>query len=259
MRVLLTGADGYIGAVMGPKLIAAGHDVTGLDTGFYRRGWLFDDGRTHPRSSPRTCARSPSTTSRLRRRRPPRRALQRPDRRERPRADHGDQPPGLGAPRREGARRRRQALRLRLVLRDLRRRRRRDAHRESALAPQTAYARCKILVESDVRALADDGLHPDLHAQRHRLRRLAAPALRHRPQQPLRLRPHHRRDPHDQRRLAVAADRPHRGHLPGDDLRARGAAARRSPARSSTSAPTRRTTASARSPRSSRGPSPAAR
>ena len=49
MRVLLTGADGYIGAIMGPKLIEAGHDVVGLDTGFYRRGWLFDDGRTHPR------------------------------------------------------------------------------------------------------------------------------------------------------------------------------------------------------------------
>lgn len=48
MRVLLTGADGYIGAIMGPKLIEAGHDVVGLDTGFYRRGWLFDDGRTHP-------------------------------------------------------------------------------------------------------------------------------------------------------------------------------------------------------------------
>jgi nucleoside-diphosphate-sugar epimerase len=49
MRVLLTGADGYIGAIMGPKLIEAGHDVVGIDTGFYRRGWLFDDGRTHPR------------------------------------------------------------------------------------------------------------------------------------------------------------------------------------------------------------------
>ena len=48
MRVLLTGADGYIGAIMGPKLIAAGHDVVGLDTGFYRRGWLFDDGLPHP-------------------------------------------------------------------------------------------------------------------------------------------------------------------------------------------------------------------
>jgi nucleoside-diphosphate-sugar epimerase len=48
MRVFLTGADGYIGAIMGPRLIEAGHEVTGLDTGFYRRGWLYDDGRTHP-------------------------------------------------------------------------------------------------------------------------------------------------------------------------------------------------------------------
>jgi nucleoside-diphosphate-sugar epimerase len=48
MRVFLTGADGYIGAIMGPKLIEAGHDVLGMDTGFYRRGWLFDDGRPHP-------------------------------------------------------------------------------------------------------------------------------------------------------------------------------------------------------------------
>jgi nucleoside-diphosphate-sugar epimerase len=32
MRVLLTGHDGYIGAVMGDQLVAAGHTVTGLDT-----------------------------------------------------------------------------------------------------------------------------------------------------------------------------------------------------------------------------------
>ena len=63
---------------------------------------------------------------------------------------------------------------------------------ESDLAPQTAYAKCKILVESDVRALPRRDLHPDLHAQRHRLRREPAAALRHRAQQPLRLRPHHR-------------------------------------------------------------------
>lgn len=48
MRVLLTGADGYIGAIMGPKLLEAGHEVMGLDTGYYRRGWLFDDGKVHP-------------------------------------------------------------------------------------------------------------------------------------------------------------------------------------------------------------------
>ncbi len=49
MKIFLTGADGYIGVIMGPKLIEAGHEVVGLDTGFYRRGWLFDDHRTHPK------------------------------------------------------------------------------------------------------------------------------------------------------------------------------------------------------------------
>lgn len=48
MRILYTGADGYIGAVLGPKLLDRGYDVTGIDTGLYRRGWLFDDGRTRP-------------------------------------------------------------------------------------------------------------------------------------------------------------------------------------------------------------------
>jgi nucleoside-diphosphate-sugar epimerase len=48
MRVLYTGADGYIGAVLGPKLLSNGHDAVGIDTGLYRRGWLFDDGCTRP-------------------------------------------------------------------------------------------------------------------------------------------------------------------------------------------------------------------
>ena len=48
MRILYTGADGYIGAVLGPKLLDRRHEATGIDTGLYRRGWLFDDGRTRP-------------------------------------------------------------------------------------------------------------------------------------------------------------------------------------------------------------------
>lgn len=36
-RVLVTGHDGYIGAVLVPRLVAAGYDVTGLDT-FYFEG-----------------------------------------------------------------------------------------------------------------------------------------------------------------------------------------------------------------------------
>jgi len=36
MRVLITGHEGYIGSVMAPLFAAAGHDVVGLDTGFFR-------------------------------------------------------------------------------------------------------------------------------------------------------------------------------------------------------------------------------
>ncbi len=48
MRVLITGADGYIGSVLGPLLQDRGHAVAGLDSGFYRSGWLYDDGRRRP-------------------------------------------------------------------------------------------------------------------------------------------------------------------------------------------------------------------
>jgi nucleoside-diphosphate-sugar epimerase len=41
MRVLVTGTDGYIGALAGPYLMKRGIEVVGLDTGFYRRGWLY--------------------------------------------------------------------------------------------------------------------------------------------------------------------------------------------------------------------------
>ena len=50
MRVLVTGSEGYIGAVLAPMLLDRGLDVVGLDTGFYRDGWLFSRrGRSFPR------------------------------------------------------------------------------------------------------------------------------------------------------------------------------------------------------------------
>ena len=42
MRILLTGIDGYLGALMGPHLAARGHEVIGLDAGYYRDGLLYD-------------------------------------------------------------------------------------------------------------------------------------------------------------------------------------------------------------------------
>src|SRR5512134_1476320 len=43
MNILITGVDGYIGTVLAAHLILRGHNVTGLDTGFYRDGWLYND------------------------------------------------------------------------------------------------------------------------------------------------------------------------------------------------------------------------
>jgi nucleoside-diphosphate-sugar epimerase len=41
MNILVTGMDGYIGSILAPYLMRQGHSVTGLDTGFYREGWLY--------------------------------------------------------------------------------------------------------------------------------------------------------------------------------------------------------------------------
>jgi nucleoside-diphosphate-sugar epimerase len=44
MRVLLTGNEGYLGAVVGPFLTAAGHEVVGFDSGLFAACGFGDDG-----------------------------------------------------------------------------------------------------------------------------------------------------------------------------------------------------------------------
>jgi nucleoside-diphosphate-sugar epimerase len=41
MKILVTGTDGYLGCLLAPELIRHGHEVVGVDTGFYRYGWLY--------------------------------------------------------------------------------------------------------------------------------------------------------------------------------------------------------------------------
>jgi len=48
MKILLTGSDGYIGTQMSQVLMNRGHEVIGLDAGFYREGWLYNDVATLP-------------------------------------------------------------------------------------------------------------------------------------------------------------------------------------------------------------------
>jgi nucleoside-diphosphate-sugar epimerase len=161
MRVLLTGADGYIGAIMGPKLIEAGHEVLGLDTGFYRRGWLFDDHRTHPQVISKdqrdvTAADLQGFDAVVHL------------------AELSNDPIGENDPDLTMAINHRGSVALAKLAREAGVKRfiqasscstygaGGDAMRteESELAPQTAYARCKILVEASLRELMDDDFTP---------------------------------------------------------------------------------------------------
>lgn len=50
MRILVTGTEGYIGSRLAPILMGRGHEVAGLDTGFYRDGCLYMDPTGMPRA-----------------------------------------------------------------------------------------------------------------------------------------------------------------------------------------------------------------
>ncbi|MFK5893281.1 MAG: NAD-dependent epimerase/dehydratase family protein [Pseudomonadota bacterium] len=41
MKILVTGTEGYIGSLLAPILIERGHEVVGIDNGYYRDGWLY--------------------------------------------------------------------------------------------------------------------------------------------------------------------------------------------------------------------------
>ncbi|HEY9878169.1 MAG TPA: SDR family oxidoreductase [Leptolyngbyaceae cyanobacterium] len=42
MKVLVTGTEGYLGCLLAPLLLKRGHEVIGVDTGFYKAGWLYN-------------------------------------------------------------------------------------------------------------------------------------------------------------------------------------------------------------------------
>jgi nucleoside-diphosphate-sugar epimerase len=42
MNILVTGTEGYLGCLLAPTLLDDGHEVLGVDTGFYKAGWLYN-------------------------------------------------------------------------------------------------------------------------------------------------------------------------------------------------------------------------
>lgn len=50
MKVVLTGCEGYLGSLLGPELLRRGIEVLGIDTGFYREGTLYRAGGSLPRT-----------------------------------------------------------------------------------------------------------------------------------------------------------------------------------------------------------------
>lgn len=50
MNILVTGVEGYIGSVLAPLLMQHGHNVLGIDTGYYKAGWLYHSGMATPKT-----------------------------------------------------------------------------------------------------------------------------------------------------------------------------------------------------------------
>ena len=203
MRILVTGTEGYLGSLLAPELSRRGHDVT---------GWTPVSSRTAGctavpigRSTPliRMSGRSPGASGRFRRGRAHGRTVERSARRPTRRAHLRGQPQGHRPAGHAGQGRRSPAVHPHVFVQRLRRR---GWRRRRELAGQPADCLRRLQGVGGAGRLGSGGrrLLADLHAQRDRLRSLAAHAVRHRAEQPERLGAHHPPDLHDLRRHPVA-------------------------------------------------------
>ena len=50
MKVIVTGSEGYLGSLLTPVLLQRGHEITGIDTGYYKSGYLYNAKGHAPRT-----------------------------------------------------------------------------------------------------------------------------------------------------------------------------------------------------------------
>jgi nucleoside-diphosphate-sugar epimerase len=161
MKVLVTGTEGYLGSLLPPLLIERGHEVLGVDTGFYKVGWLYNG----------TNVTAKTLTKDIRH-------ITHEDLEGIEAIVHmaelSNDPTGQLSPTITYDINHKGSVRLATVAKEAGVRRfvymsscsvygvatEGDVTEESPVNPQTAYAECKTLVERDVKPMADDNFSP---------------------------------------------------------------------------------------------------
>lgn len=161
MKVLVTGTEGYLGSLLPPLLIERGHEVLGVDTGFYKVGWLYNG----------TDVTAKTLTKDIRN-------ITHEDLEGIEAIVHmaelSNDPTGQLSPTITYDINHKGSVRLATIAKEAGVRRfvymsscsvygvatEGDVTEESSVNPQTAYAECKTLVERDVKPLADDNFSP---------------------------------------------------------------------------------------------------
>ncbi|AFZ00855.1 NAD-dependent epimerase/dehydratase family protein [Calothrix sp. PCC 6303] len=161
MKILVTGTEGYLGSLLPPLLLERGHEVIGVDTGYYKVGWLYN-GTDFTAKTLNKDIRNISAED-----------LEGVDAIVHM-AELSNDPAGQLSPTITYDINHKGSVRLAELAKKAGVRRfvymsscsvygvatDGDVTEESAVNPQTAYAECKTLVERDVKPLADDDFSP---------------------------------------------------------------------------------------------------
>jgi nucleoside-diphosphate-sugar epimerase len=161
MKILVTGTEGYLGSLLPPLLIERGHEVIGVDTGYYKVGWLYNGtevtAKTLNKDIRNITAEDLQGIEAIVHM-----------------AELSNDPTGQLSPTITYDINHKGSVRLAKLAKEAGVRRfvymsscsvygvatEGDVTEESSVNPQTAYAECKTLVERDVKPLADDDFSP---------------------------------------------------------------------------------------------------